>query len=114
LGHVYERSIKVDQNCELIHFSETFFFRDDLTYSIVQNVNDDSSKFDVNATSGHIYVQTTKRHTLASLCDESCTFVAKVNDGDNFSEINVEIVPLSESQIIPLQMNNVSCQLFKF
>ncbi len=33
--------------------------------------------------------------------------MAEVSDGEHVTKISVQIVPLSESQIIPLQMNNV-------
>jgi hypothetical protein len=101
---------QLDSLPSLLFFLTTllFFFRDQLLYSLVSDSNDDSSKFDVHASTGQIFVvDTSSRKDLNSICPNSCKFKAAVTDtnGVQQTQINVQIVPLLESQIIPLNIN---------
>ena len=83
-------------------------FRDQLVYSLLFGINDDSSKFDVDSSTGQIFVvDSSSRKDMRSLCPDNCTFKAAVTDGNSTTQINVQIVPLFESQIIPLTIVSI-------
>ena len=86
------------------------FFRDLLSFSLSSDAEDDSSKFKIDATTGQIFVNNynnNQREDLKTICPVTCNFKARVFDGVHSKEISVRIVPLDESQIIPLVIKNV-------
>ena len=88
----------------------SYFFRDLLSFSLSSDAKDDSSKFKIDAMTGQIFVNNynnNQREDLKTICPVACNFKARVFDGVHSQEISVRIVPLDDSQIIPLVIKNV-------
>ena len=76
----------------------------------MSKTDDDSAKFSVDPVSGQVSASLDgPGRELNDLCSGSCNFEARVRDPEGLEAgIKVSIVPLSQSQIIPLKLKDVS------
>ena len=68
---------------------------------------DKINKFQIDDTTGEIFAEPNLGNTLTDICDkEVCDFQVVLEDkGPNIVKASVKLVPLPESQIIPLEVS---------